>query len=61
MIAISTLLSLKHKKNYQNFVQNFAKFNITFKEIPSNDIWLRDFMLLVYKNTATSYIYDLII
>ncbi|CAG9960002.1 agmatine deiminase family protein [Campylobacter lari] len=44
MIAISTLLSSKHKRIYQNLVQNFAKLNITFKEIPSNDIWLRDFM-----------------
>ncbi|TXE88418.1 hypothetical protein FPD38_03735 [Campylobacter volucris] len=58
MIAISTLLSLKHKRIYQNLVQNFAKFNIAFKEILSNDIWLRDFMPLVYKNTATSYTYD---
>ncbi|WP_263737281.1 agmatine deiminase family protein [Campylobacter sp. IFREMER_LSEM_CL2090] len=58
MIAISTLLSSKHKRIYQNLVQNFAKFNIAFKEIPSNDIWLRDFMPLVYENTATSYIYD---
>ncbi|MCV3396691.1 agmatine deiminase family protein [Campylobacter sp. RKI_CA19_01116] len=58
MIAISTLLSSKHKIIYQNLVRNFAQFNITFKEIPSNDIWLRDFMPLVYENTATSYIYD---
>ncbi|MCV3442484.1 agmatine deiminase family protein [Campylobacter sp. IFREMER_LSEM_CL1097] len=58
MIAISTLLSSKHKRIYQNLVQNFAKFNIAFKEIPSNDIWLRDFMPLTYENTAISYIYN---
>lgn len=58
MIAISTLLSSKHKIIYQNLVQNFTKFNIAFKEIPSNDIWLRDFMPLVHENTAISYIYD---
>ncbi|MBX1885534.1 agmatine deiminase family protein [Campylobacter peloridis] len=58
MIALSKLLKSQHKKIYQNLVSNFAEFNIAFKEIPSNDIWLRDFMPLVYENTATSYIYD---
>ena len=58
MIAISNLLKKQHQSIYQDLIKHFERFNIAYREVESKDIWVRDFMPLVYENTATSYIYN---
>lgn len=58
MIAISNLLKKQHQSIYQDLIKHFKLFNIAYREVESKDIWVRDFIPLVYENTATSYIYN---